>query len=476
MTPSTALQPPLERPSEDFRKAVHVCYRGGAPAPNASSPQPLNASGESAVVDLPGGVKIYAHRDGAHVIGRVFFPFPVNGRNVVEISYFNAVPIDNRQSTIDNPLDAKALARKAMVLKWRSLCDADKSVTRLDHAKAVCAAAIGFKCSPRSLQLWSRKLDTEGPAGLSDRYDPAPRKVLSLDAALAKDAVSICAWWAFRIGNEPTIDSKMVHFAASLLPRAEFVRNILAAIEVYYAWPTDRLVKYPFKSFARWARWEFEKWRDRAAADNGEMERNRATPQGEVPLQMCGYARRYRTDDGNVFLASPRVVPVPMGPSIPDVKTRRRQTRNFATRRAIASLPGCLVASLPSYEVASPSPVASSSPLPGCLIASLPSQPVASLPGCLVAFPDHYRWLLIRAARGDTDAVNQAVVTMPIWWDKLPEQLRNNIDARAAAWKQGHPTATNYAVAGRKLAMLGPSIRRPQKGPVRACDLLELAV
>jgi len=84
--------------------------------------------------------------------------------------------------------------------------------------------------------------------------------------------------------------------------------------------------------------------------------------------------------------------------------------------------------------------------------------------------------MLIRAARGDADALNQAVVTMPIWWDKIPEQLRNNIDARAAAWKREHPSATNYVVSGRKLAMLGPSIRRPPKGPVSGCELLELAV
>ena len=396
MTPSTTLQTPLEAPS----------------------------------IELPGGVKVFAARDGDHVTGRVDFPYEVGGRRSVPIDYRNVVPSDisNLKSAI--PLDPRALARLGMVKCWRDLCDSDKSLTRLDHARRVCAAGAPINCSPRSLQLWERKLDTEGPDGLVDRYEPAPRKVLSLDAALAKDAVSICGGWCFRIGNEPTIDSKMMHSAASIRPRAEYLRDIIAAIEVYYAWPTDR-AKMPFKPFPRWAKWDFDKWLYRAlSAPPSDISNLKSA----VPLQ-------------------PPLTVLPRDESTPDSKVRKREVRNFATRRAIASL------APPGSEPRVPT-----------------SGPPQSVPAALLALEDHHRWMLIRAARGDSDAVNQAVVTMPIWWDHLPEQLRNNIDARAAAWKREHPSGTNYVVAARKLTMLGPSIRRPPKGPVSGCELLELAV
>jgi hypothetical protein len=190
----------------------------------------------------------------------------------------------------------------------------------------------------------------------------------------------------------------------------------------------------PFKPFARWAKWDFDKWLYRAlSAPPSDISNLKSA----VPLQ-------------------PPLTVLPRDESIPDSKVRKREVRNFATRRAIAGLvpPGSPPIGNRQLEIGNPQ----------------------SIPAALLTFPDHHRWMLIRAARGDADAVNQAVVTMPIWWDKIPEQLRNNIDARADAWKREHPSATNYVVAARKLTMLGPSIRRPQKGPVSGCEMLELAV
>ena len=377
-------------------------------------------------IELPGGVKVFATRNGDHVVGRVTFPYAVGGRTSAEINYHNTHPFDISNLKSAGPLDAKALARLKMVQRWRTLCVSDRDVTRLEHARRV-------GCPLRTLQAWERKLETEGEAGLANRYEPAPRKVLSLDAALAKDAITICAWWCFRIGNADVIDSKMMHSAASIRPRAEYMRDILATIESYFSWPTDR-AKMPFKPFPRWAKWDFDKWLYRAlSAPPSDISNLKSA----VPLQ-------------------PPLTVIPRDESTPDSKVRKREVRNFATRRAIASLAPPNAAPLP-YPCH-------------------PERSEGSLPAALLTFPDHHRWMLIRAARGDADAVNQAVVTMPIWWDKLPEQLRNNIDARADAWKREHPTVTNYAVAGRKLAMLGPSIRRPPKGPVSGCELLELAV
>ncbi len=409
MTPSTALQTPLERPS----------------------------------IDLPGGVKVFASRDGDRITGHVLFPYVVHDRVSVPIDYRNA-PLNPSNSSKPSTADAKALARQAMVLRWRSLCDADKSITRLEHAKRVCDEFRGsgvsafrrFSVSVRSLQLWARKLDTEGPDALSDRYEPMPRKILSLESKLAADAVSICAWWAFRIGNEKVIDSKMVHSAAAIRPRAEYMRDILGAIDVYYAWPTDR-AKMPFKPFARWAKYDFDKWLYRALTAAAAQSEPGAQATGHVSLQQA-------------------LTVIPRDDSVPGVKTRQREVRHHGTRRAIAAL-------------------ASSTAAPGCDTPSS-SMPNASMPQCLSSLPDHHRWMLIRAARGDADARNQAVVTMPIWWDKLPEQLRLTIDARADAWKREHPSATGYAIASRKLAMLGPSIRKPKSGPKLACELLETLV
>jgi len=458
MTASNAIQTPLEHPSEDFRKAVHVCSRGGDPPPNASVPQCLNASSAAPTayslqpsVSLPGGVKVFASRDGDHVTGRVQFPYPVAGRTSVPIDYHNQSVTRSEAKG----LDSKALARHAMVLIWRSLCDADKSLTRLDHAKRVCADAhtsrdrkgAEFRCSPRSLQLWSRKLDTEGPAGLADRYEPPPRKVLSLDSNLASDAVSICAWWAFRIGNQDVIDSKMVHSAALIRPRAEYMRDIIAAIEAYYSWPTDRLVAYPFKSFARWAKYDFDKWLYRALSPSIGSEPGRSEPEAQAP--------------GNVPLQPPLTV-IPRHETFPDSKTRKREVNHHGTRRAIAAL------APPSSEPGAPAERTA-------LATGLPD----TIPDFLLALDVHKRWMLIRAAQGDAAARKQALVTMPLWWERVPDRILLFIEAKASAWEADHRVSKS-AIAGRKLAMLLPLIRNPRRGrktdPKSACELLETLV
>jgi hypothetical protein len=127
MTPSTGIQTPIERPSEDFRSSVHICPCGGS-AP-ACVPPPIDnrksAIGNPAMEFA--GLKVFASRDGDRVLGHVDFPYPVASRISVPLAYRNRAseprpsgsgPFDNRQSTIDN----QAQARLSLVTRWRELC------------------------------------------------------------------------------------------------------------------------------------------------------------------------------------------------------------------------------------------------------------------------------------------------------------------------------------------------------------------
>ena len=81
-------------------------------------------------------------------------------------------------------------------------------------------------------------------------------------------------------------------------------------------------------------------------------------------------------------------------------------------------------------------------------------DPPTTMAESLARMPDNYRVMLLEAANGARDHRDQAVATMPLWWDQLPQQIRNNIDFRVDAWKREHPHVTDRECAGRKLAIL----------------------
>lgn len=84
--------------------------------------------------------------------------------------------------------------------------------------------------------------------------------------------------------------------------------------------------------------------------------------------------------------------------------------------------------------------------------------------------------MLLKAAQGDRDARDhQAVATMPLWWNLMPEHLRHNIDARFAAWCDEHPHVTHKAVAGRKLAMFLPHLKGHRAGAQRLAVAARIA-
>lgn len=434
MTPSTALQTPIERPSEDFRNAVHVCPRGPAPSPLGGSVAPsLRGSIEAPSLELA-GLKVYAHRDLDHVMGIVQFPYEVRGRNSVRISYFNAPrsEISNLKSAPAS-IDAIASARLALVEEWRAACRMYPDVAKRMHAERVaCGASI--KCSPRSLQSWSRKLDTEGPAGLCDRYVPAPPAILALDPQTASDAVLVCAWWSFRIGSVERIDTPMMHSAAALLrpsgsafrrfgvssvPPSLPVADVLAAIDCYYSWPCDRQ-RFPFKPFVRWARYDFETWLFRACDENDY--RRPALEGGFAPTNELDASQHH------VPLRAPQTI---RWPETPDPRSRRRDVYDRATRAAIASC---------SH--------------PATLQPCNPSPLVTWLSG----LDPRWRGFFLRVAKGDRQAKFELIATLPLWWDGLPEAVRGGIDARIEGWVRDS-ARTEVQIATRRVLSLIPHLR-----------------
>ena len=62
--------------------------------------------------------------------------------------------------------------------------------------------------------------------------------------------------------------------------------------------------------------------------------------------------------------------------------------------------------------------------------------------------------MLIRAAQGDREARQQAVATMKLWWESMPQQTRNKIDFKVEAWQRAHPNASPTAANTRRVDML----------------------
>jgi len=385
MTPSTAVQTPIERPSIELA-----------------------------------GVRIFASRDGDRVTGYALFPYPIGGGRSVPIAYRNRAseprpsgsgPLDNRQSTIDN----QAKARLSLVTRWRELCSQHPTTSRRTLANRV-ADSAPIKCSPRSLQAWSRRLDIEGPAGLCDRYVPAPPAVLSLDPQTASDAILVCAWWSFRIANVERIDTPMMHSAAGLLHSTIDNRqstipvgDVLAAIDCYYSWPCDRQ-RYAFKPFVRWVRYDFEAWLFRACDENDYRRECSTAAPGCVPLH------------------SPQTI---RWPDVPDPRSRKRDVYDRATRAAIAS------ASRPTIlELHNPSP----------LVAWLQS------------LDPRWRGFFLRVAKGDRHAKFELIATLRLWWDGLPESVRGEIDARIEPWAKDR-SRTEVQISTRRVVSLIPRLR-----------------
>jgi hypothetical protein len=339
-------------------------------------------------------------RDGDRVHGRVQFPYAVASRDQIPIDYRR---FDQSRTREEADTDSRAAERLAILDRFNELRARCPKMTKSD-----CARSVGVAI--RTIDSWRKRLAAYGPAGLSDNYTAAPPRVLTCTAGDAQNACIICAWWAFRIGNLDRIDHKSMHSALALfvpsclrasVPSSRWLAAILATIDCYYRAKIDR-ARFPFKRFAKWCTYPegFQRWLY-IACDEEEWR------------QRCAEQSRDREEAVPIVRSPIHVSSLPSPPKIADVRERRRQTLNRPTRQALASL----TALRPSVPP------------------SLPHRPSVP-PSLLLALPDSYRLLLIRAAtrsRGWLDAANQAQATMPVWWPDLPQDVQQSIDEEVAA-------------------------------------------
>lgn len=416
------------------------------------------------------GLRIFAARHGERVTGRVEFPYSVNGRTSCPIDYHSRRP--DSQSPIPNPqspIDPRAAQRLDLVHRWQKLCKDNPKVSPTKLARRLASGETpDIKVSPSSLRGWARKLETEGVDGLRDRYVKPPKKVSTIDAARATDAVRVCCWWAFRIANVEVINTKLLHSAVALLEAGYAVADIIATIDCYYSYSCDR-TQYPFLPLARWAKYHFDKWLFRACDANDYRRALAEGHQERVPLQ-----------------TTTKTLPA----SVPDAKTRKRDVLHRGTRRAIRDLatsgegkdplcprspttnlqhsafdiqPSAVAHALRTFghPAAARREVASAAPGIPALSANQDPQTIAEGLGTL---DDGYRVMLIKAAQGDRHARDQAISTLPLWWDAMPQTVRHNITFKVDAWIADHPRVTTRQASTRMLDMLLPAIRNHRSG------------
>lgn len=390
-------------------------------------------------------LRIFAARDGDRVTGRVEFPYETHGHTKCLIDYRSTRPVANPQSATRNPQSSDRAAHRIRLAKqYLRLCKEQPETAKCRHALQVASGASLHKCSPRSIQLWADKLETEGPDTLADHYVKPPRKVPALDAARASDAVLVCAWWSFRIGNVDVIGTKMLAIAAGTLASGYPIADLVAAIDCYYAWPCDR-AKYPFKTFVRWLRHDLDKWLLRAATDG---DYHRAVAAGKRERIRDTHNRHTRSAIRKLATVAPSD-PQSLDPSTPNPQSAIREAKTLSALGADQTARQHIAASAPGMT-----PLAAKEP--------------ETMAEFLAQLDDRYRTMLLQCNRLSCEgrhARRQAAATLPLWWDLLPRRIRGIIDLRLDAWCKDHGIDTDHpALAARKVAMLVPYLRPDRSG------------
>ena len=376
-------------------------------------------------------VKIFVSRDGDRVTGRAEFPYAVCGRTSIPIDYRSKRPdpADQPPSSTDD----RQTRRIELVQRWQKLCESDPDTAKRHHARR-----LGV--SVRSLEIWSRAIKVEGVGGLRDRYVKPPKRVLTLDVRTAADALLICAWWSFRIGNIAKIDTKMMASAAGLLgadaPGGDVARDdvpvadVLATIDAYYGARIDRQ-RFHFKRFAKWCKFPegFQRWIYIACDQEDYRQRSKELRVDEVSYQRSLHRRE--------------------APSAADAQTRKRLSLNHPTRAAIRSR---VVDAPTADQVALP---------------DRPEDGPGSIAEAIWLLPDKYRLMLFRAAAGDRDARSQARLTMPLWWPVMPQAVQAAVNDLVEAERKvrsetRHPMTDRQADQMR-LDIILPRIREHTK-------------
>ncbi len=399
-------------------------------------------------------------RDGTHVTGSAHFPYAVCGRDQCPIDYH----VRSADGSIEPDIDPKTQSRLDVVQRYRHLLETNQGTAKHKIAERV-ARESAIRVSVRSVQLWDQKFEIEGVDGLRDKYTARPSRIATLPEDIEQRALFISVWWAFRIGNCCRIDTAMILTSAKLVREATTIADIIATIDCYYSHECDRQ-RYPFKPFARWAKYDFTKWLYRAA-DQADYRRQAAkVREGHVPLQSPATIRQ---------------------PIVTDQKTRSRDANNHRTRRNIQKLSGVNGSSRtgkPSTDDAKHFADAKKLEAMGAKPAArkmrskidtgVPAMAACNEPKTIAdslgLLDDTYRVMLIKAAQGERYARNEASATLPLWWETMPQTIRNNIDFRVDHWRKTFPRATDHDADRRRLYMLLPEIRR------RGCGANQLAV
>ena len=417
------------------------------------------------------GVSVDLNRTGDNVAGFVTFPKWSN-RSPVDIRFRAAYPAKAAasQRSIDGP--NSAVRKRAAVTAYRNMIADDPNTTRGEIAKRI---AKQFGTSTRSLQRWDRQEAVDGPSGLIHKSTVSRLPLISPNDENLDDAVFTCAWWSHRIANlAPIIDQHVAQ--ALLLRRAYSMSDILATIDCYYGWDCDR-ERYPFKPFSRWGKHDFEKWLHRARQD-AQFKHARA----EVRYSLRAVKKSNTA---------------PLAPA-PDPITRKRDVaasrRNIAlsfhsgeTCHEKAGSQGTAASRLhaPSSVAFSPgrtaladvgrgAATARAMGLPDLadhLVTSAVTPEPETIAGALTAMSDGFRVAILSASQGDRKARIEAIATMPIWFEWLPNTVRNNIEFRVRKWQRDHPSAKQRDLFALRFDHLLKAMQQERKSPDTARPL-----
>ncbi len=384
-------------------------------------------------------IQFTASRDGDAVMGSARFPYAgAGGRTEIAIKYHRSPAVACCPLPVASSTDPAVRRRAEAVEHFARL---RKEHPDASDRKLHIQVAELLDCSLNSVRGWVKSYELDGADGLADRYTARPRSTVHLDPAVARDAVIICAWWAFRIGGMDTIDGALINQAAGMLTRTVpglirahraasnlILLDVIAAIDCYFAWPCDRS-RYPFKPFSRWVQHDFERWLLCAArkdADAGKQYTN-DTPPGSLPVAPAGSK-----------VVSLQTTETVIPPTAPDPRTRSREARWSQRRRAAVN----------------------HVPDTGKMV-GVPT----TLSEWLKTLDDAKCRMILSAVKTGAGggSMDQVSATLPLWFESVPQAARNNIEFKLAAWHKDHPSATPPQLARWKANLLVSAIRMDWK-------------
>lgn len=367
------------------------------------------------------GLRIELQQTAKSIDGLVHFPEAFKRSSVaIACRVADVVPSTTR------PAAARPGRRERAVQAYRDAIAADPGGKRGPIAKRVAAA---FGCSARAIQMWVRK------ASLGDTLVKPSRNAIDGDDDNIEPAIRVCAYWCFRIGNLPTIDTRHVMLALDTV-RKHNLEDILAVIDFYYSYDCNR-DRFPFKKLSNWLRYEFDKWLYRARHASANRQARAAAdrpkhfvktgPPATDPVEAMRARRRDVRCDGHW------ICPEPPSPTF-DLTAVGRAAHQ-ASRMGLPDVVDALTRSLAGTEP-------------------------TTIDQALQGMPDGFRVMLLNASKNDSNARREAIATQAVWFDQLPQSVRNNATFMVDAWIKEHVGSTQGQADARRVDIVLQAIRR----------------